>query len=69
MTMYRVTYEIDVEAETPTEAAREAYDCMIDSESAPPILDVILWVDNNTPEFTSDAKGVTSIDLSEAIEQ
>lgn len=37
---YRVTYVIEVEADDPVAAAREAYACMVDPESQAPILEV-----------------------------
>lgn len=65
MSIYRVVYEIDVDADSPAEAAREAYSCMIDSESATPVLDVIPWIDEDTPPFgvSVDVSNCTSIDL------
>ncbi len=39
--LYRVIYEIDVGASSASEAARSAYEMMGDSESMPPVLDVI----------------------------
>ena len=40
MAEYRVKYEIDVDANTPLLAAKEAYDCMVDPASMLPILEV-----------------------------
>lgn len=39
--LYRVIYEIDVGASSAIEAARTTYEMMSDSESMPPVLDVI----------------------------
>jgi len=39
--LYRVIYEIDVGASSAIEAARSAHEMMGDSESIPPVLDVI----------------------------
>ena len=39
--LYRVIYEIDVGASSAIEAARTTYEMMGDSESIPPVLDVI----------------------------
>ncbi len=39
--LYRVIYEIDVGASSAIEAARSAHEMMGDSESMPPVLDVI----------------------------
>lgn len=39
--LYRVIYEIDVGAASAIEAARTTYEMMGDSESMPPVLDVI----------------------------
>lgn len=64
MKTYRVIYEIDVEADTPEAAAREAYECMRDPESMPPMLDVVAWSGDCPPDFTSDLPNVQSFDLS-----
>lgn len=61
---YRVVYEIDIVADSPIEAAREAFACIVDPESAPPVLDVIPWVDDDTPPtFTCDTPNCTSVEL------
>ena len=39
--LYRVIYEIDVGAGSAIEAARQVYQIMTDSDSMPPVLDVI----------------------------
>ena len=39
--LYRVIYEIDVSAASAMEAAKTAHDIMSDSDSLPPILDII----------------------------
>lgn len=58
MTEYRIRYEIDIEAETPLEAAREAYECMRSPESMLPILEVF---ENDSGQLTL----VDTIDLDE----
>lgn len=40
MAEYRVTYVIDVEADSALDAAREAYECMVDPASMAPVLQV-----------------------------
>ena len=39
--LYRVIYEIDVGADSAVKAARQVHDIMSDSQSLPPVLDVI----------------------------
>lgn len=41
MPSYRCIYEIDIDADSPEEATREAFSCMVDPASLPPVLDVI----------------------------
>ena len=43
MAIFRVIYEIDLEADTAEDAALEAYKVMTDPESIPPVFDVIQW--------------------------
>ena len=40
MPTYRVTWEIDIEADTPLQAAREAYETQISPESFPPVFKI-----------------------------
>jgi hypothetical protein len=43
MAMFRLIYEIDIEADTAEDAAMEAYKILTDPESIPPVFDVIQW--------------------------
>ncbi len=63
MPCYRVIYEIDVDAESPEDAAREAFSCMVDPESLPPILSVAIWENSRGPKFTYPAN-IVDIDCS-----
>lgn len=61
MTMFRVIYEIDIEADTAEDAALEVYQLMIDPSSIPPVFDVIRWSIGKDgqleePEYGSDAR-------------
>ena len=62
MAIFRVIYEIDLEADTAEDAALEAYKVMTDPESIPPVFDVIQWSvkadgDARTQEYDSSARG------------
>lgn len=65
--MYRVTYMIDVEAENELDAAREAYACMTDSDSLPPVLTVqeLRGFEDGVP----DLGDCTDYDLAEYADQ
>lgn len=65
MTLYRVSYEIDIDASTPEDASREAYERMRDTESQPPILYVIPWEGDEPPPSTSDNPLVLTVDCNE----
>ena len=61
MAMFRLIYEIDIEADTAEDAALEAYKILTDLESIPPVFDVIQWVVNEdgeaeVPEYDSGAR-------------
>ena len=61
MALFRVIYEIDIEADTAEDAALEVYKIMTDPESIPPILDVIQWnvkedSEAEVPEYDSGAR-------------
>ena len=61
MAIFRVIYEIDLEADTAEDAALEAYKVMTDPESIPPVFDVIQWDVNEddeaeVPEYDSGAR-------------
>ena len=61
MAMFRLIYEIDIEADTAEDAALEAYKILTDLESIPPVFDVIQWDVNEdgeaeVPEYDSGAR-------------
>ena len=61
MALFRVIYEIDIEADAAEDAALEVYKIMTDPESIPPILDVIQWNikedgEAEVPEYDSGAR-------------
>ena len=61
MAMFRLLYEIDIEADTAEDAAMEAYRIMTDPESIPPVFDVIQWDvkedgEARAPEYDIGAK-------------
>ena len=61
MAMFRLIYEIDIEADTAEDAALEAYKILTDPESIPPVFDVIQWDVNEdgeaeVPEYDSGAR-------------
>jgi hypothetical protein len=58
---YRVIYEIDVECETPEEAASEAFETMM--AGGLPVLQVIEWLDKTTAPITVDPTLGQTIDL------
>jgi hypothetical protein len=58
---YRVIYEIDVECETPEEAASEAFEAM--TAGGCPVLQVIEWPNETTPPKTVDPNLGQTIDL------
>ncbi len=62
MTCYRVIYEIDVDAESPEDAAVEAFSCMVDPEALPPVLGVAAWEKDCQPKLAYPANMV-DIDL------
>ena len=57
---YRCTYEIDVDAGSPVEAAWQAYHFMVDAASQRPVLKVVPWSGNDP-----DGGEPVVIDLSE----
>ncbi len=62
MPMYRVVYEIDVEAHSPEQAAMEAFACITDPAAMSPIFDILQWgADSEPPKFTCDTPGVVSM--------
>ena len=75
MAMFRVIYEIDLEADTAEDAALEAYKVMTDPESIPPVFDVIQWDVNEdgeaeVPEYDSGARENTvTIDCETLVER
>ena len=61
MAMFRLIYEIDIEADTAEDAALEAYKILTDLESIPPVFDLIQWDLNEdgeaeVPEYDSGAR-------------
>ena len=61
MATFRLIYEIDIEADTAEDAALEAYKILTDTESIPPVFDVIHWDVNEdgearAPEYDSGAR-------------
>ena len=61
MAMFRLFYEIDIEADTAEDAALEAYKIFTDPESIPPVFDVIQWSviadgEAEVPEYDSGAR-------------
>ena len=58
---YRVIYEVDVECETPEEAASEAFETM--TAGGLPVLQVIEWPDETTAPKTVDPSLGKTIDL------
>ena len=59
--MFRVIYEIDLEADTAEDAALEAYKVITDPESIPPVFDVIQWSvsadgEAEVPKYDSGAR-------------
>ena len=61
MAMFRLIYEIDIEADTADDAALEAYKILTDLESIPPVFDVIQWDvsedgEAEVPEYDSGAR-------------
>jgi hypothetical protein len=65
MAMFRVVYEIDVEANSAAEAAQEVWDIFNDPDMNPPILDVLMWHNDRPPAFYSDTEGIQSINCEE----
>jgi hypothetical protein len=62
-----VIYEIDVECETPEEAASEAFEAM--TAGGRPVLQVIEWPDETTAPKTVDPTLGVTIDLEELDQQ
>ena len=61
MAMFRLIYEIDIEADTAEDAALEAYKILTDPESIAPFFDVIQWSvsadgEAEVPEYDSGAR-------------
>ena len=61
MAMFRLIYEIDIEADTAEDAALEAYKILTDLESIPPVFDLIQWDVNEAgeaevPEYDSGSR-------------
>lgn len=62
--MYRVIYEIDIEAESPRKAAQQVAAIFKDEDSCPPIFDVIPWDGADYPHPNScDLPGCTSVEM------
>ena len=64
---FRVIYEIDVECETPEEAAWEAFAMM--TAGGRPVLQVVQWPDEITAPKTIDLSLGVTIDLEELDQQ
>lgn len=61
MPMFRVIYEIDVEADNADDAALKVHAILDEPMDSAPVFDVIEWADN-PPDFACDRPGVVTVD-------